>query len=995
MSIRRSRSGSPRSARPASTRATLLACCAGGLMGLLAAAPAAAQPKPRPFKVYEQLHASGVPANRARPHGIHHANWRVWMLNRDSVTGQPTVDYGLLYDELEAAAALPEKMLIIDAEGFSSGMVAPPANDQETIEAHREALKAVYAFCKTHFPEVQISYYDHAIHGTDHFKLAGISIIGPYQDVIDQHERNNQRYDSCTETLEPDPLMVWDFMAPHAYPVWSEAYQDYQSYYVQTVMQLMKHYYDDTKPLYAWTSPIYRGSRALPEAYAMRLLEDIAAYADGVIVWHHEDMGTEWEFEGYQVNGGPGLGGSLWDFQQVDDGCVEVGVGWRHVATVTGIDFTGVTSFDDVAEVLETAINDKLNSQPWGTLWPTHGYDFHPGYVDVYFVADGDDPWFPDGLRFHVTPNTDPDEGGLSFPPDELGLSTSIRLKPANCGGTSLLDPDLSDGDQGLLHAFDGFRRRVLPVESDEWHNGWIIDSPWYGALVQFATITPYTLIVDPVDQEDYASDGGSGADWSSPGKAAAKDGDGASTASVLNSQSDICRADAPLDFGSISPESVDGLRVRYRARVASGSGGDPYTLHIHLFEGNSTTPVHTKTARIFNLPTPFDGWIEGAVGGIFDNWGGHVRLDNYTDLRLGFSVSHSTATDGSSGTIAEVDWVGGAELAIDAPIGGPDNHASYANVGGSGAPWNSPAAAISKGDGNLSAIAYCSPGNPSQVARGDAVLDFGSVNAVAVNGLRVRYRALAMGDPYMLNIHLYDASDNLLHTKSALIRGSSWVEGVVGSLVDDWNGAVTLNSYEDLKLGFSISVDSGGTTFALVDFVGDAELGYVPYDIAGPVDHEFYDLTGNGGGTDVIVNPDNAAEEGGGVATAVVTTTTVRRRGSAALDFGNISPSAIHGLRVRYKARRVSGDNYTLHIHLYDGDDGDVLHTKSVVISNTSWTEGTVGGLFDDWGGSITTSNFNDLRLGFSVTHPAFGSYVSSTAEIDWVGNAELIYSP
>lgn len=94
-------------------------------MGLLAAAPAAAQPKPRPFKVYEHLRASGVPANRARPHGIHHANWRVWMLGRDS-SGQPTIDYELLYDELEAAAALPEKMLIIDAEGFSSGMVIPP-----------------------------------------------------------------------------------------------------------------------------------------------------------------------------------------------------------------------------------------------------------------------------------------------------------------------------------------------------------------------------------------------------------------------------------------------------------------------------------------------------------------------------------------------------------------------------------------------------------------------------------------------------------------------------------------------------------------------------------------------------------------------------------------------------------------------------------------------------------------------------------------------------
>jgi hypothetical protein len=374
--------------------------------------------------------------------------------------------------------------LHIDKDSYSNSI----------IDGTLDALLDLYTQTKAALPGVQVGFYGIDVClsvGWGDIKTYWPGGTAPNQSYVESHfypkyTRLNQRWNGSS--FDNVPLSdSMDFFAPEIYAQ-TRNINDQINYTVAKI-DLFKNKIGGI-PVYPFMTMTYTHQAEFGKPITSdTMIATIEACqyngADGIVMWGGWRASTRFDYQVFTPTSNP-----LTAFQAVDQGSFLLLTNglWLNI---TGMDFTGAATMDDVAAIIESAVNAEYATLPVvAGVIPSS----FPSESSPYNIGDFHCVWNSGTSSFRMTEDGGIDEvpPGVTSPPDQRLWRTAVYIYPTNLFGGSIIGDDISGA--GLIGvAGDGF----VPFDpnTDEWNDGWAVGLDWWdiwssAALVQKNTPT-------------------------------------------------------------------------------------------------------------------------------------------------------------------------------------------------------------------------------------------------------------------------------------------------------------------------------------------------------------------------------------------------------------------------------------------------------------------------------------------------------------------------
>lgn len=421
------------------------------------------------------------------------------------------LDYAKIEYSVKKHKAMGYNFIGWDLEGdWINSKIYDSYGDEEQVDIVLNTLDALYRECKKVDPTIQVGYYGAPFIGYWYQVwpfLWGMrdGIWYPsYQHCVDmwnQFHRDMRRLNKRYVNGQYVTKNLSDFndaFLPSFYPTWdqgggNDAIDEYERV-IGKILDLSRQYAANGKPIYTFFQMICTGSSWVNKAVSKEIL--IAAInlykakGNGFVMWGGYGASyylNDWR---YETTASVGTWGAITNGKLA----LLVKDVWIYVddSHGGGINFTGVATYDDVAERIQDAINASIaaNIAP---LVPFYGavvsesasIPYNVGDILVKYALYGGKHYliFRDLRGNYFADNSPKTPPGTVLPPDQ-GVYNSFSLRVNGYGGgTDLVSNAALLGTIGYINGENwvyvedpngpAITSGGTPRNADEWSNGW------------------------------------------------------------------------------------------------------------------------------------------------------------------------------------------------------------------------------------------------------------------------------------------------------------------------------------------------------------------------------------------------------------------------------------------------------------------------------------------------------------------------------------------
>lgn len=374
--------------------------------------------------------------------------------------------------------------LRIDKDSYSNSV----------IDGTLDALLNLYNLTKAALPGCQVGYYGIDVClgvGWGDIKAYWPGGSSPNQSLVEtyyypKYIRLNQRWNgSSYDTVPLSDSM--DFFAPEIYAQTTNVND--QINYVVAKIDLFKNKAGGV-PVYpfmtmTYTEQAYFGKPISSEIMVATIEACQYNGASGIVMWGGWRASSVFEYKVFTPTSNP-----LSGFQAINAGSFLLRANglWLYI---TGMNFTGAANMDDVAAIIESAVNAEYATLPVvANVIPSS----FPSESTPFNVGDFHCTWHSGTSSFHLGDDCGINDNppGVVVPPDQRVWRSRVYIYSTSLFGFPIIGDDIS-GSNLIGVDNDGY----IPFDAnvDEWLDGWAVGLDWWdiwssAALVQKNTPT-------------------------------------------------------------------------------------------------------------------------------------------------------------------------------------------------------------------------------------------------------------------------------------------------------------------------------------------------------------------------------------------------------------------------------------------------------------------------------------------------------------------------